>query len=133
MAKKALSIEGSIALQEALAELPRDVREEFKDVVGRGGRAIAATARELAPRDEGDLVGSIDDVVSGDGLTVEVGSRGVPHAPHVEWGTSKMAAQPWLFPSFVQHVKPLRKELRAIVVDIPLRVRTRVKRDRRTR
>jgi HK97 gp10 family phage protein len=133
MAKKTLSVEGSIALQEALAELPRDVRDEFREAVAHGSRGIVLSARERAPRDEGDLIASIDDVISGDGLTAEAGSRGVLYAAHVEWGTEDTAAQPYLFPAFVENLKPLRKDLRKIVADIPLKVRTRVKRDRRTR
>lgn len=131
--KNGLTVEGARALEKALADLPRDVRDEFADAVQDSSRAMKSNMVARAPRDQGDLQGSVDEQISNGGLTAEIGSRGIFYAAHVEWGTKDTPAQPYVFPSFAEEVRPLRKRLRAIVADIPLRVRTRVKRDRRTR
>lgn len=66
-------------------------------------QAIAGAARVLAPYDTGTLSSSIHGVVESEGNDVVgiVGSR-VVYAPYQEFGTQKMAAQPYLWPAWEQ-------------------------------
>ena len=62
---------------------------------------IEAEAKQLCPVDTGTLRRSITTtapVVSGGGVTGSV-ETGIHYAPYVEFGTRKMAAQPFLGPA----------------------------------
>lgn len=78
------------------------VGETVPEVIDRALEAGVSSAKRLVPVDTGTLQGSIAVVEPAhmDGDTVS-GSYGtsVDYALHVEFGTSKMAAQPYLRPS----------------------------------
>jgi HK97 gp10 family phage protein len=68
------------------------------------GDEAARTAASLAPIGSGDedTPGELRDSIAAkqvDDTTVEVGSFGVPYAVNVEFGTSKMPAEPFLRPA----------------------------------
>lgn len=68
------------------------------------GDEAARTAASLAPigSGDGDTPGELRDSMAAkqvDITTVEVGSFGVHYAVNVEFGTSKMAAEPFLRPA----------------------------------
>lgn len=66
-------------------------------VYTRRGRVHQASAPGEPPKsDTGDLASRVKMVVSG--LRAEVGT-GLDYGAHLEFGTSKMAARPWLFPA----------------------------------
>lgn len=73
------------------------------ELVGRALDAGAASAKRLAPVDTGALQGSIGVVEAahetGDGGAAGSYGTAQDYALHVEFGTSKMAAQPYLRPS----------------------------------
>lgn len=78
-------------------------------VVQRGGKPHQRSAPGEPPKtDTGRLVASIFAEIDGDGLGAEVGS-GIRYASMLEFGTQKMAARPWLFPTF-ERLKPKIKE-----------------------
>jgi len=69
----------------------------LKEAAGELAAAvIAERAAELAPVDTGELRGSIGPQRLGEGWAVVASA---PHAGYVEYGTSKMAAQPYLRPA----------------------------------
>lgn len=97
-----------------LAKKFPELKEKFREVAQRemeaGASEILALARANAPvasEDGGDLLASLHRTKSDDGLrhTVEASA---PHAKHVEFGTIKMAAQPFLIPA-AEQVKPRLK------------------------
>jgi len=59
---------------------------------------VEGQAVENAPVDTGYLRGQIGHEVQKD--VAIVGTEGVPYAPHVEYGTKYMSAQPFLRPAF---------------------------------
>ena len=77
--------------------------------IDRGAKAyadaVADLAQQLAPVDTGALRESIH-VEAGDQAGAYRVVAGVPYAVHVEFGTHKAAAQPFLTPA-VQHTAPL--------------------------
>lgn len=76
--------------------------------------AIAADARGLAPYKTGNLRNHIDVRQTRRGALV--GVTGVPYAPFVEYGTSRMPAQPFLRPA-VAAVEPTALDMMAPGVD----------------
>lgn len=86
------------------------------------GKDILQTAKELVPVDTGALKqsGGVN-VQSSTVIEVGFGSPGTfrstpkrepeVYAPFVEYGTSKMAAQPYLTPAFAQNESTFRKRL----------------------
>lgn len=78
------------------------VSETVPELVDRAMEAGVSSAKRLVPVDTGTLQGSIavTEAAHDDGSGV-VGRYGtsVDYAEHVEFGTSKMAAQPYLRPS----------------------------------
>lgn len=102
----------SVSVKLNLSRLRRVLQGE-KAAIDRGAKAYADAvldlAQQLAPVDEGDLRES-GEVVPGDtqgSYKVQFG-RGLPdnRAIYQEFGTSKMAAQPYLTPA-TQHIRPL--------------------------
>lgn len=71
-------------------------------VYKRGGKPhIASAAGEAPASDTGRLVNSINTGAKSDGMVVEVtaGKGVVDYAVHLEYGTEKMAARPFMKPS----------------------------------
>lgn len=77
-------------------------------VVKKSGLDIEATAKVNAPVDTGTLENSISADI--DGLTAEV-SATTNYADYVEYGTSRMAAQPYMGPAFDAHVPAFEEAL----------------------
>lgn len=73
-----------------------DVRAAI--VVRRAAIAIQADAQAMAPVDTGFLKSSITTTVEPDGLSADIGPE-ADYGRHVEEGTYRMAAQPYLVPA----------------------------------
>lgn len=98
----------------ALAKLPLATSRAIqRDILTRRGQPIADTARELAPRDEGDLRESIrvgdklskrqaglHHAVAPTDVEVFVGAGPLPQAHLQEFGTVNNAAQPFMRPAW---------------------------------
>lgn len=98
----AISIDADAFLRDLAAHLAR-MEVETEDDLVRVGMRVQAAARSYCPVDTGRLRSSI--VMrkgrDGGGFYVEVGTS-VKYAPFVEFGTSKMRAQPFLTPAIAQ-------------------------------
>lgn len=75
-------------------------------VVRKTAADIERDAKIMAPVDTGNLRSSISTALSGDGraasMTAEVGPT-ASYGIYVEFGTSRMRAQPYLFPAADRH------------------------------
>lgn len=94
-----------------IRKLSADLRTEAGRVGGRAAQVIRKTAKDIerdakimAPVDTGNLRNSISTTVGGSGstLSVEVGPT-AHYGIYVELGTSRMGAQPYLFPAADRH------------------------------
>lgn len=132
MSRSSITVSGLSAAVKALRELPRDIDQLVNPLVEKSVQAIEDDARARAPFDEFELRNDISSQMLPGGNKGEVKSA-VDHSVPVEFGTEDTPAQPFMFPAFQAEVKVLRKELRALVADLPVKLRTRVKRDKRTR
>ena len=83
-----------------------EVESEMEQAVIRGLEAIGLTAEGYAklacPVDTGRLRNSISHAVDEADGVVYIGTN-VEYAPYVEYGTSKMKAQPYLKPAATEH------------------------------
>jgi|SRR5690606_5872219 len=92
--------------------------QEVKDAVNQTGLAVTRKAKQRAPVDTGRLRASIQIQIYPNGLTADVGTN-VEYAPYVEFGTSKMRAQPFLFPSWFEERPAFEARIRSILRGAP--------------
>lgn len=94
------------ALAVSLAAESVRVGARVARVVRRTAAAVERDAKALCPVDTGFLRNSITTSVGGDGrsslMSAEVGPS-ANYAPFVEFGTSRMAPQPFLMPALAAH------------------------------
>lgn len=100
--KVVAKVEGAAGLINKLKLLVPAVRRATQDAVATTALQIESTAKELAPVDTGRLRASIGITFAPDRLSAQVGSN-VSYSPFIEFGTSRMRAQPFLAPAFEQH------------------------------
>lgn len=88
--------------------------------VTKGGKRHQASAPGEPPKsDTGRLVGSIRHQIARDGLSAVVGTN-LKYGRHLEFGTKRMKARPWLMPTWKKNLSGI-KRLIAKRVDAALR------------
>ena len=91
-----LTFKGVKGAQDALGEFDNLVSQQVSDFLDSMGQTVVEEMKSLVPVDTGALQASIDYNVTGDDLTFEATED---YAGDVEYGTTKMAAQPYFFPA----------------------------------
>lgn len=103
MAKARMNVrlEGLDGLRAQLDELPDQVREGAADAVEESAQSVEGMMKNFVPVDTGTLEESIGSDVDREALTADVGTQGsgVHYGAFVEFGTSKMPAQPFAQPA----------------------------------
>jgi len=94
-------------LQKALKRTPGIITEELGKAVRDLVLLVEAEAKRLCPVDTGKLRASITPVIES-WAAGYVGTN-THYAPHVEYGTRNMAAQPFLEPAFLEGKKQASK------------------------
>ena len=82
----------------SLSSLAAGIEAAVSEAVAAGAEVVADNARSVCPVDTGALQASI--AVEQSGTSAEI-SANTDYAAYVEFGTSKMAAQPYLVPSLL--------------------------------
>lgn len=100
-----LRLEGMDDLKRKLLALPLHERIAARTALKATAMAVEATAKDLAPYDEGELQESIAHYLR-DGGTVAVVGTDLWRAHFPEFGTEHAAAKPFLFPAFERHRAP---------------------------
>jgi HK97 gp10 family phage protein len=94
---------GSIVLVwSIIPEVIAAVEANAVEAVAQTAEDIAASAREQAPVQTGHLRSTIEGFSSGKEGEVVAGAE---YAAYVEYGTYKMAAQPFLFPAVAEYTE----------------------------
>lgn len=122
-------IEGIAALRSKLRALPDAVKDEIKAALAQSAEEIADMARRLAPRgDTGNLAASIGwtfgkapkgSMVLAEGDSDELDLRVIVYAGNdkafyarwQEFGTVKMAANPFFFPAYRSQRRRVRSRI----------------------
>lgn len=73
----------------------------------------ASAPGQYPATDTGRLLGSVRMELPGTGRMVGRVGTAVEYGPYLEFGTSRMAARPWLLPSFERAKQGVERELRA--------------------
>ena len=94
-------------LQKAMKAMPDLITEELGKAVRDLVLIVEARAKELCPVDTGKLRASITPVIES-WAAGYIGTN-THYAPYVEFGTKKMAAQPFLEPAFLEGRKQAKK------------------------
>jgi HK97 gp10 family phage protein len=106
----AIELDAEAFMRDLKAHLQR-LEVKTEDDLVRVGLRVQSKARSYCPVDTGRLRSSI--VMrkgrDGRGFFVEIGTN-VHYAPHVEFGTSKMRARPFLLPAVAEAAGFLRSE-----------------------
>lgn len=132
MASVRVTVEGTQRLKAALARYEAESVQRISDAVVKSALQVQGDAQRLIQRgtrsgqpttrynpkrqvtpsapgeppktDQGRLVGSIDFETDADRLGAAVGTN-LTYGKYLEFGARKMAARPWLFPTF-ERLKP---------------------------
>lgn len=96
--------------------LDDEITQEVGEFVYQKGLEIESESKWNAPIDTGRLEESISTNAKGKGkkVEVEVGTD-IEYAEHVEFGTFKQDAQPFLMPAFNKVARTFNKDLKEIV------------------
>jgi HK97 gp10 family phage protein len=89
--------------QGILKDLLKETNDKCEKMIERTAIKIESKAKYYCPVDTGRLRSSISHRLSYDRLGAEIGTN-VDYAEFVEFGTSKMDAQPYLRPAFIEVV-----------------------------
>lgn len=90
-------------------EVSKDIRAAVEKGLTAAALLVEGDAKLRAPVDTGNLRSSINHQVDGDRATV---GTNVEYAPHVEYGTSRQSAQPYLEPALRDNKDKISKIIR---------------------
>lgn len=116
MAGVSVTLEGATTFIGNLQAWQTRKRDEIVALVVATCLAIERDAKDLAPVDTGRLQSSIRaDVQKALEDLAGIVFTNVHYAAHVEFGTVHLAAHPFLFPAWEEHVGPFVAQLRVIL------------------
>jgi len=106
----AISSEILNQLEQAIAKATLDIEAQVKD-----GWSSSSPSRAGDPPgiDTGTLANSIESDINRSELTGEVGTA-LEYGPHLEFGTTRMPARPWLRPAVAKVAPSFEAYLRSI-------------------
>lgn len=100
---------GLLGTRAALAKFPREVRSDLPKMVKDAAEPVRARAQTLAPWRTGALAGSIRIVGGISKVAVRAGGAKAFYARFQEYGTKKMAANPFLRPAVEERGAEVRR------------------------
>lgn len=99
-----------MAKSNMLDSLARNIDDIVEKALTKTAIDIEGDAKSLCPVDKGILRASITYEV--DGTTATIGTN-TEYAPYVELGTSKMSAQPYLYPAYKANKKDIQDNIQS--------------------
>jgi HK97 gp10 family phage protein len=108
-----IKIDGTQKLENTFKKINKSTADEVEQALINSALMVERSAKIKAPVDTGRLRQSIthnDYDFGSENPHVKVGTN-VEYAPSVEFGTSKMAAQPFLRPAYEENKQKILKEI----------------------
>ena len=102
-----------LKLSADLGKASYEVTRKAQLVVAKTAHDIEADAKSLAPVDTGTLRNSISTTIGNGGLSAEIGPT-VHYAPYLEYGTRRMAPQPYMGPAAERRAEPFVKAIESL-------------------
>jgi len=109
----AATVEGQKELAAKLKKISQTATNDIEQALLNSALIVERDAKTKVPVDTGRLRGSIshkDENFGSDNPAVTVGTS-VDYAKHVEFGTSRQAAKPYLYPALIENKSKILKEL----------------------
>ena len=104
-----------VGVQKLQKKLKENVRmADVKKVVRVNGSEMQQRAQKHVTVDTGTLKRSITLEITDGGMAAEVETH-TEYAAYVEYGTRKMAAQPYMKPAFEEQSKQFEKDMKGLV------------------
>jgi len=94
------------------AQIARQFHDEAREVIRKTTFDVEARAKQLVPVDTGLLRNSIQSEFESD--LVGIVFTNTKYAPFVEYGTSRMSAQPYMTPALESQRSPFIRALQTI-------------------
>ena len=96
-------------VREKIAMLPEEVENRISAALDDALDAVATEARDLVPKDTGELHDSIHE----ERITTLTGfvRATARHAPFIEFGTSSIVATPYMFPAIERERRVFRQRV----------------------
>lgn len=110
-----MSADGFAAFARDLVRVATGLDARGQAAAKKVGRNALKTAQSLAPRDTGALRGAIRLTQDGERAIV---STSLYYAAFQEFGTSKMAPNPYMGPAFQRHAPELVREVEKVADDV---------------
>lgn len=109
-------IEGLDSWLRWVEDISQEVEDEVRNHVAETAYKVETDAKLLTPVDTGHLRRSIvtEMDIRGKGFVATVGTN-TEYALHVEFGTYKTTAKPFLIPAYVKHKQKFERKLQEIL------------------
>lgn len=102
------NVQGGRQLERNMQRINRNIETEVERALLNSALIVERDAKINAPVDTGRLANSIAHIA--EKTYAEVGTN-VEYAKHVEFGTSRQSAQPFLFPAYNNNKQRILREL----------------------
>lgn len=106
------NIQGLDQFLRSVESISAEVEDTAKRVVSNTALQIESDAKRLTPVDTGTLRRSINTSIENSGMTGIV-STNIEYAIHVEFGTSRQTAQPYMTPAYAQNKDKYAEDMKA--------------------
>jgi HK97 gp10 family phage protein len=113
MSSKRIVIESNLT-----GEAAKKLKAGIRAIIRNATFAVEGHAKVATPVDTGNLKNSINSTIEADGERGIV-ATGVEYAAYVEYGTSRMAAQPYLLPAYNKVLPKVKAELDQLKASLP--------------
>ena len=84
-----------------LSDIANNIENNFADIIGQGAQTVCESAKSLCPVDTGRLQSSINVQPGGNTAVISDDTE------YAVFGTSKMAAQPYLVPALLSNTQAI--------------------------
>lgn len=112
MATKA-GMDGGKKLARKFREIGKNAETAVEKAIQKGALIVERSAKQKAPVDTGRLRSSITHrIKEEDGNPVAEVGTGVSYSRHVEYGSSKAPAQPFLMPAYMENRSLIKNEIK---------------------
>jgi HK97 gp10 family phage protein len=111
-----ITITGADKLKDFIVAVPAELREKTDEILGLHAELIENDAKHICPVRTGKLQNSIFHMQTGE-LQYIVGTE-LYYGPYVEYGTSRMMAQPFMRPAVAFGIRSLNEDFKRLMKEL---------------